>query len=62
MVSKSKLSKFSIEELQTFREKVLQAETKEELLTVIDKVIETKEYALTQSMNAQFPVDWFNIS
>lgn len=61
MVSKSKLSKFSIEELQTFREKVLQAETKEELLTVIDKVIETKEYALTQSMNAQFPVDWFNI-
>ena len=41
MVSKSKLSKFSIEELQTFREKVLQAETKEELLTVIDKVIET---------------------
>ena len=61
MVSKSKLSKFSIEELQTFREKVLQAETKEELLAVIDKTIQKKEYELTESMNARFPVDWFNI-
>ena len=42
MVSKSKLSKFSIEELQIFREKVLQAETKEELLAVIDKTIPKK--------------------
>jgi len=61
MVSKSKLSKFSIEELQVFREKVLQAETKEELLAVIDKTIQKKEYELTESMNARFPVDWFNI-
>lgn len=61
MVSKSKLSKFSIEELQLFREKVLQAETKEELLAVIDKTIKKKEYEQTESMNARFPVDWFNI-
>ena len=61
MVSKSKLSSFSIEELQTFREKVLQATSKEELLEVIDSVIKKKEADLTTSMNSKFPVDWFNI-
>lgn len=61
MVSKSKLSSFSIEELQTFREKVLQASSKEELLEVLDSTIKKKETELTKSMNSKFPVDWFNI-
>ena len=45
MVSKNKLSSFSIEELKE----------------VIDSVIKKKEADLTTSMNSKFPVDWFNI-
>lgn len=61
MVSESKLSTFSIEELQTFREKVLHSSSKEELLEVLDRTIKKKEEQLTKCMNSQLLVEYFNI-
>ena len=59
-MAKNNLKYFSIEELKLIREEVVQAESKEHLVSVIDKVLKKKEDALT-GMNSRFSVDWFNI-
>lgn len=61
MSGEKHLNRFTIPELKVFRLEVLSAETKEELLETIDKTIQEKEYASSKSLNARFPVDWFNI-
>ena len=52
---------FSLQELRIIREAVDQAETKRQLLDAIDYMIEQKEKALTEGMNACIPVTFFNI-
>lgn len=61
MVKKDSLSKFTIAELVTIREAVLKADSKDALQEEIDRIIKQKEESLSTSLNAQFPVDWFNI-
>ena len=61
MSKKIQLDDFSLEELKRFKSIVTQVESKTALLEAVDKIIAQKEYEQTQSLNARFPVDWFNI-
>lgn len=61
MSKKSQLSSFSLQELRVIREAVAKAETKRQLLDTIDYMVEQKEKALTEGMNACIPVTFFNI-
>lgn len=61
MCKNNRLYKFTIPELQTFKSQVEEAKTKKDLLMLVDETIRQKEYAATKSLNARFPVDWFNI-
>lgn len=56
-----RLSKFSVEELKSFKENVLMVQSREELLEMIDRTIQQKEEELINCMNSKFLVDWFNI-
>lgn len=61
MSKENKLYTFTIPELKVFRQEVKSVKSKQELLMLIDETICQKEYVATQSLNARFPVDWFNI-
>lgn len=56
-----RLSRFNKTELKTIREAVIEATTRDELLTTIEQIIEQKEKLETEGPNACIPVSFFNI-
>ena len=60
-MSEKAFKKFTISELKVLRDKIIEIKTKEELLEIIDRTIIEKEKASSESLNARFSVDWFNI-
>lgn len=61
MFNKNNLTKYKVSELKVFREHLLEATSKEEILTAIDEMIQEKEEASSKSLNERFPIDWMNI-
>lgn len=55
------LSRFTAEELKIIRETVDKATSRDYLLQTINSVIEPKEKAETEGINACIPVSYFNI-
>lgn len=58
---KLKLEDFTLDELKVVREVIVSSGTQEELFERVDKIIKSKEKKLVTSLNANFPVSWFNI-
>ncbi len=56
-----RLSRFNKTELKTIRDAVIEATTRDELLTTIEEIIEQKEKLETEGPNACIPVSFFNI-
>lgn len=61
MKKKKSLECFTLAELKVLREEVIASKTKEELLERVDSIIASRELKISESLNARFSVDWFNI-
>ncbi len=61
MKKKVSLDNFTLDELKLIKKEITTANSKEELLERVDYIISKKGYQMTESLNARFPVDWFNI-
>ena len=61
MASFGRLSRFNKTELKTIRDAVIEATTRDELLTTIEEIIAQKEKLETEGPNACIPVSFFNI-
>ena len=61
MKNKKSLECFTLAELKVLREEVIASKTKEELLERVDSIIASRELKISESLNARFSVDWFNI-
>lgn len=58
---KLKLEDFTLDELKIVRDVITSSGSQEELFEKVDKVIKSKEEKQVTSLNANFPVSWFNI-